>query len=300
VVKTARNGDCFFDSLCKAFSHGEARPFRNPQMWRDAAPLLDHSSGSGSGGSSSGAGCGAGSSSSSGGRSSGRGSHGGGGGGGGAGGGAGGGTRRTPPDGSVPLTVRELRAVVATHFPEEAWLIGQSIGGESFAFIVDDSFELTKANVAALAEDAADRAYWADETAIAVLQRYLGVRLLIFNPHAAEGNKCNCLGEVPLQPGRPATYVLLCHTHRSSKTQHYELYAQPPPPHSGQQARPVAVFGEECLPAGVKRAFATACPGAPAEWRTARDPHEAAEAGEEEEEGEEEEVMLLEAAEVRD
>ena len=49
VVKTARNGDCFFDSLCKAFSHGEARPFRNPQMWRDAAPLLDHSSGSGSG-----------------------------------------------------------------------------------------------------------------------------------------------------------------------------------------------------------------------------------------------------------
>ena len=132
-----------------------------------------------------------------------------------------------------------------------------------------------------------------------MLQRYLGVRLLIFNPQASEGNKCNCLGEVPLLPGKPRPmYVLLCHTHRSSKTQHYELYAQQPPPHSGQQAKPVAVFEETTLPAGVKRAFATACPGAPTEWRTARDPHEAAEAGEEEEE--EEEVMLLEAAEVHE
>ena len=60
-----------------------------------------------------------------------------------------------------------------------------------------------------------------------MLQRYLSVRLLIFNPNAAEGNRCQCLGEVPCPQGYPRTYILLCHTHRSSKMQHYELYAKP-------------------------------------------------------------------------
>ena len=180
TIKTAPNGDCFFDALCKAYAR--VRPHRDDAMWKTAVPFLNH-----------GEACA---------------------------------TVRCPEP-TVPLTVKELRGVVAAHFPEEAWLIGQSIGGESFAFIVDDSLDLTKANVAAPADDAADRAYWADESAIAVLQRYLSVRLLIFNPNAAEGNRCQCLGEVPCPPGYPRTYILLCHTHRSSKMQHYELYAKP-------------------------------------------------------------------------
>ena len=238
TVRTARNGDCFFDALCKAYTQGEAKPQRAKEMWCTAAPLLDHSSGGGGGSGSRG-----GSSSSSG----------------------------AAPDPGVPLSIKELRGVVAAHFPEEAWLIGQSVGGESFSFIVDDSLDLTKANVAALAEDAADRAYWADESAIAVLQRYLGVRLLIFNPGAAEGNRCQCLGEVPQHAGSQRTYVLLCHTHRTSKTQHYELFAKAAPP----GGRPIAVFDEDSLPAGVKRAFAGVCPDAPPTWRTAADPEEA-------------------------
>ena len=108
--------------------------------------------------------------------------------------------------------------MVAAHFPEEAWIIGQSVGGESFAFIVESSLELTRANVAALAEDAADRAYWADESAIAIVQKFLGARLLIFNPAAAEGNQCQCLGEVPRRD-EPPQFIVLCHTHRSSKMQ---------------------------------------------------------------------------------
>ena len=230
TIKTSRNGDCFFDALCKAFSHSGATPTRAPEMRRTAAPLLEH----------------------------------GGGGGGSAGGGSGSG------GGAAPLTIRELRAVVAAHFPEEAWLIGQAVGGESFSFIVDDSFDLTKANVAALAEEAADRAYWADESAIAILQRYLGVRLLIYNPDAAERNRCNCLGEVPQQHAERTTFVLLCHTHRTSKVQHYELYAKPAPP----GGKPTTLFDEATLPSGVKRAFASVCPEANASWKTAAEPGE--------------------------
>ena len=67
-----------------------------------------------------------------------------------------------------------------------------------------------------------------------------------------------------LAAGEPAGFlpllhfVLLRHSHRSSKVQHYELFATP-----GQSA--VAVFDSRTLPDGVKAAFAK-CPGVPAEW----------------------------------
>jgi hypothetical protein len=153
------------------------------------------------------------------------------------------------------------------------WLMGQEVGGGSFAFIVGDSLELTRANIAALADDAADRAYWADESAIAVLQRYLHTRLLIFNPTADERNRCACVGDVggggaagSSGGGESALrFVLLKHTHRTSKDQHYELYAKPGEPH-------MAAFERESLPAGVRRAFADVCPEADASWRAASDP----------------------------
>ena len=307
TIKTARNGDCFFDALCKAYALGDERPHRDHAMWQAAAPLLDHGSAvpgtGGTGGASTSSDHGdnggwSGRSSSSlrargegGGSSDGKAS-----------------ATARGPEPTVPLTVKELRGVVAAHFPEEAWLIGQSIGGESFAFIVDDSLDLTKANVAAPADDAADRAYWADESAIAVLQRYLSVRLLIFNPNAAEGNRCQCLGEVPCPPGYPRTYILLCHTHRSSKMQHYELYAKP----AAVGGRPTAIFDDATLPAGVKRAFASACPDASPAWRTATDPDDANGAGsshggnadvgavdeDEDEDDEEEAIVVLEAIDV--
>ena len=54
--------------------------------------------------------------------------------------------------------------------------------------------DATRANIAACATDAAEAAYWADENAISTLQRYLRVRLLIFNPTAAAAIlSCKCV-----------------------------------------------------------------------------------------------------------
>lgn len=171
------------------------------------------------------------------------------------------------------LTVRELRGVLAAHFPEDAWIIGQSLAfqGDSFSFIVEDSLELTRANIAALANDAADRAYWADESAIGVLQRYLGVRLLIFNAAAAEGNRCQCVGDVSTAGGGRPLFIILRHSHKSTKTQHYDLYALSSARLSGDVSSraAVSVFDDMSLPAGVKRAFASICPDAMPEWKTA-------------------------------
>ena len=44
TIKTARNGDCFFDALCKAYALGDERPHRDHAMWQAAAPLLNHGS----------------------------------------------------------------------------------------------------------------------------------------------------------------------------------------------------------------------------------------------------------------
>ena len=141
------------------------------------------------------------------------------------------------------------------------------VGGDYFAFIVDDSLELTRANIAALAEEAGDRAYWADESAIAVLQRYLNVRLLIFKPTAESANQCACVApaEVPeaSAPSGPPSYIVLRHSHRASKEQHYDLY--------GLHASRVAVFDEASLPAGVKRAFSGICLDAKPSWKHAAD-----------------------------
>ena len=269
-----QNGDCFFDALCKAFKGADdaAQPQRSASMWNAAF---------GSGGvfacSAAGAGASAAGDDADGGD---------------ADGGdedapitldateviGGDGTDvpvaaasavsaaapSAPPPPSDPLTVRELRGVVGAHYSDEAWLIGASIGGESFAHIVEDSLELTRANVAACADDAGEHAYWADESAIAVVQAYLHVRLLIFNPLAAAGNRCHCAGESVSAPRR---YVLLAHTHRANKQQHYELYARPT---AGGEKE--AVFTDASLPAGVKRAFADVCPDAGQEWKHARDP----------------------------
>ena len=67
--------------------------------------------------------------------------------------------------------------------------------------------------------------------------------------------------------GAPRAYVILKHTHRATKAQHYELYALPAPRGSGLKSE--AVFNESSLPAGVKRAFAAVCVEAPAAWKTA-------------------------------
>mgnify|MGYP004365107155 CR=1 FL=1 len=168
-----------------------------------------------------------------------------------------------PPD-TEPLTVVELRGVLAAHFPEEAWLIGQAVGGDSFAFIVDSSLELTRANVALPAEEAGGAAYWADEAAIAVLQRYLGARLLVFNPEAGDGYRCACSGDLPPECVPPAGigYVVLRHSHRSSKVQHYELYEERVDGGPGLGRVRLTAFDEARLPLGVKRAFAAVCPEA--------------------------------------
>jgi hypothetical protein len=68
--------------------------------------------------------------------------------------------------------------------------------------------------------------------------------------------------------------VLLCHSNRSTKVQHYELYTLPANAAAGTKA--VTVFDEQTLPPGVKRAFSAVCPGAPAAWRTAVPPDEEA------------------------
>jgi len=100
---------------------------------------------------------------------------------------------------------------------------------------------------------------------LACVQRYLNARLLVFNPAAQPANRAAACG--PELPGEsagaaegavlpPTRYILLRHTHRGSKEQHYELYS-----HAGK-----TLFQEAELPRGVKCAFARVCPGAEA-WR---------------------------------
>ena len=149
-------------------------------------------------------------------------------------------------------------AVVAAHFSEIQWLTaleilaGGGLSREAFGFIDDESLDATRANIAASAVDAGDRAYWADENAISIVQRYLRVRLLIFNPAAAAANQCTCTGDLQEVNGSqgPIRYVILRHTHRSNKLQHYELFT----------LGNIAVFDENTLPPGVGRAFAAVCP----------------------------------------
>ena len=271
VVKTIRNGDCFFDAICKAYRLGVGHPpvHRAKDMWQTAAAFhsggaqptaADGAGGDGGAASSDAASVGATVDAS----------------------GASDAAAVDAVDvsaaewlcGDEPLspntglTVRELRGVVGAHYPEVAWLIGQSAGGESFEFIDSECLERTRKNVAALADDALDRAYWADESAIALVQRYLGVRLLIFNPSAAAGNRCSCAGgRVDGVDGMPRRYILLCHSNRSTKLQHYELYSK-----GGSGDGAMAVFDEESLPPGVKCAFAAVCPDATPAWRTAKEP----------------------------
>jgi len=110
--------------------------------------------------------------------------------------------------------------------------------------------------------------HWADEISLACVQRYLNTRLLVFNPGAKPENRAvTCGGELPgevcdgaggAEPSVPLPrYILLRHTHKATKEQHYELYSLP----SGK-----TVFEAEQLPAEVRRVFERVCPGA-ARWR---------------------------------
>ena len=277
TVKADRNGDCFFDAVCKAFNTVEVE--REMGMWVASRPLCSDGPDARGNGSGSGSGSGEGGVIGSGGNNTG--GHGssnggasaidGGGGGGGeaaeaaaataaaaaaaaaAAGGAG-----SIPLPSTALTVRELRAVVAAHYDEGMWMTGQAVGGDYFAFIEDDSLERTRANIAKLAVEADDHAYWADESAIAVLQRYLHVHFLIFKPSAAPANQCACVATAELPsyppPHGPPRFVLLRHSHRASKEQHYDGYAL-----KIADGGRLAVFDDAKLPAGIKRAFAQTC-----------------------------------------
>ena len=280
TVKAERNGDCFFDAVCKAFNTSEVE--REMGMWAASRPL--RSGGPDASGSGSGSGSGEGGVSSSGGSNvGGQGSSNGGasavGGCSGVGGeeGGGGGAAAAGGTGSIPLpstalTVRELRAVVAAHYDEGMWMTGQAVGGDYFAFIVDNSLERTRANIAKLAVEADDHAYWADESAIAVLQRYLHVRFLIFKPTAAPANQCACVATAELPsyppPHGPPRFVLLRHSHRASKEQHYDGYALK----TETAGCRLAVFDDAKLPAGIKRAFADTCSDAGRTWKTAAEP----------------------------
>ena len=139
------------------------------------------------------------------------------------------------PTPSRPVTILELRRVVAAHYTLEMWNIGRTSGGDHFAFIDADSLETTQANIAALGEDRGDRAYWADESAIAIVQRYtraprhayicvyvhqtsacmpmhvhapaacryLHTQLLIFKPTADQANQCIVVENVHRRPAAP-------------------------------------------------------------------------------------------------
>jgi hypothetical protein len=291
TVKADRNGDCFFDAVCKAFNTVEVE--REMGMWVASRPLCSDGPDARGNGSGSGSGSGEGGVIGSGGNNTG--GHGssnggasaidGGGGGGGeaaeaaaataaaaaaaaaAAGGAG-----SIPLPSTALTVRELRAVVAAHYDEGMWMTGQAVGGDYFAFIEDDSLERTRANIAKLAVEADDHAYWADESAIAVLQRYLHVHFLIFKPSAAPANQCACVATAELPsyppPHGPPRFVLLRHSHRASKEQHYDGYALKTETSGGR----LAVFDDAKLPAGIKRAFADTCTYAGPTWKMAAEP----------------------------
>ena len=68
-------------------------------------------------------------------------------------------------------------------------------------------------------------------------------------------------------PGHGLRYILLRHSSRSTKVQHYELYACKGP--GGAAGCTQAVFDESSLPAGVKRAFARVCPDTTTKWAEA-------------------------------
>jgi hypothetical protein len=201
TVKTANDGDCFFDAVCKAFT--DTTVTRHADMWAAAFHGADL------------------------------------------------------PDPTEPLSIRELRSVVAAHFTEEQFeltaAVGyEGVGGEGFAYVCPLSIDVTRANIRACAKEAGDAAYWADEMAISTLQRYLGVRLLIFNPVAHGQNQCYCVGKVTA-----TQYIILRHSHRANKVQHYELYRRPPAQRHG--APGTAIFSEESLPNGVRNKFAHLC-----------------------------------------
>jgi len=218
TVKALVNGDCFFDAVCKAFNNVEFE--RESGMWAAARPLCSDNLRDASGSAS---------------------------------------IQWQP---STVLTVSELRAVVAAHYDTDIWMTGRAaraVGGEYFPFIVEDSLEGTRANIAKPALEVGDHAYWADESAIAVLQRYLHVQFLIFKPGASPGNQCACLAPAKLPsytpPHGPPRFVLLRHSHRASKVQHYDGYALK----TGNAGGRLAVFDDAQLPAGIKRAFAELC-----------------------------------------
>ncbi|KAG8461538.1 hypothetical protein KFE25_001142 [Diacronema lutheri] len=152
-----------------------------------------------------------------------------------------------PPAETEPLTVAELRAACAACYTESTWLVGHSLrlgscGYAQWAF-VDDTLEGTRARIRAPAAQMGERAYWADESAVATVQRYLHCRLLLFHPQAGGASRFQAIGDVDERADRPMRWVVLRRTH--AKAQHYELYAL------GDRA----VFQRDELPDGVVRAF---------------------------------------------
>ena len=192
---------------------------------------------------------------------------------------------------------RRVRAVWVPQIP----------GDVSFAFLDPNSLEQTRRNIATPAELAGDAAYWADESALTVLQTYLHVHLLIFDPKAAPANRCACLRppepleplEPPVPPvpiaeaedttaaangvaangvaangvaaagGAPGPAGLSYIVLRHSHKVTKEQYYDLYGMHGSRRA----VFEEASLPAGIKRAFASCCPWSASSWKAAVDAH---------------------------
>lgn len=211
VVRTSRDGDCFFDAVAKAFGAGEADGRGGAvcaaPVWRDRAMWAA------------------------------------------AHGDAGGGP---PPSPAEPLSVAELRRVCAGCYSEEIWQVARALrtascGGAQFAYAAE-SLQATREHIAtpacAMGESGRGHlAYWADESAVAAVQRYLHCRLLIFSPHAPAAHRCQAAGELDERPGVPPRWLLLRRTHAAEE--HYELLAL-----GGR-----AVFARDELPDGVVAAF---------------------------------------------
>mmetsp|Transcript_17015 Transcript_17015/g.39293 ORF Transcript_17015/g.39293 Transcript_17015/m.39293 type:complete len:172 (+) Transcript_17015:974-1489(+) len=156
------------------------------------------------------------------------------------------------PHPQEPLTVVELRRVCAESYTEGMWEIGQamraaSVSGSAQWTFVADTLAETRERIRTPGSDAGDVAYWADESAVAAVQRYLHVRLLIYNPHAADAHRAQCLGDLKACADMPLRYILLRYTHNSTKLQHYELYS----------LGGTTVFERASLPDGVVSAFAS-------------------------------------------
>lgn len=156
-----------------------------------------------------------------------------------------------PPESEL-LSVAELRRVVAACYSEQVWLIAHSLSlgscSQAQFQYVDDSLEGTRERIRTPAaelkkKDLAHLAYWADENAVATVQRYLHCRILIFNPQAAVEHRCQTSGDLHERADRRVVWVVLRHTH--AKAQHYELFAH------GERS----VFEREELPEGIVAAF---------------------------------------------